>query len=129
MDKAEDPSFEYLDRFQSWAVQLDMLDQAFLALDLDKDGYISWRELQIAAIQTKVVAVEARMREMFRRCRGPNARDNKIRVDDLVHVLQISPEEANQLISEADGDHNREVDYEEFLDMWRANARRVPSDF
>jgi len=116
-------------RTESWELEREQLEETFKAIDLNNDGFISYDELLIAAIHTKVMAVEGRMREMFRRLRAPNAAGDMIKVADLVKVLGVEEKEAKELIAEADKNQNQEVDYEEFLDMWRVNARRAPSEF
>lgn len=114
-------------RFESSRLYLQELTEIFKNVDVNNDGFISYHEMLLACVQMKVVAKEERMREMFRKFDKHNS--NKITVKHIVEALRIDEEEAQELLSEADKNMNNEVDYEEFLDMWRANCRREPSSF
>lgn len=85
-------------------------------MDADGDGTISYKELQMAAAQSRLLATEERLWREFRRL-DING-DGKISAKEITQTLGVQGDQLLEMIKEVDKNSDGEIDYDEFLTMW-----------
>lgn len=91
------------------------VEKLFQNLDTDNDQEIAYTEFLAAALQGRVKVHESLLRSTFQRFDSDQG--GKISAEELKGILgnQFEGHEVEELIREADINHDGEVDYEEFI--------------
>jgi len=90
--------------------------------DINGDGVLSYEELKLTCVQRKLIAKEERIWAAF--CKLDVDGDGKITTKEIQQVL--GTEDAKALIDEVDKNGDGEVDYDEFISMWRKKEGEAP---
>jgi len=90
--------------------------------DVNGDGVLSYEELKLTCVQRKLIAKEERIWAAF--CKLDVDGDGKITTKEIQQVL--GTEDAKALIDEVDKNGDGEVDYDEFISMWRKKEGEAP---
>lgn len=103
----------------------DEIERIFKHSDLDEDGFLCYREILYACVAAKLVAKEERLRMAFDKLDIND--DGTISAQEMQAILDINDVDAAAIINEVDLNKDGRIDYDEFLEMWRINSKRIPS--
>ncbi|ETO23432.1 calcium-dependent protein kinase [Reticulomyxa filosa] len=103
------------------------VDSIFRSMDANNDGFVDYDEMLTSRVNRKLQSKEERLRKVFQ---AIDLDDNgKISQEELKATLEsatanvnISDTRIKELIEEADKNHDGEIDFEEFLALFRENA-------
>jgi calcium-dependent protein kinase len=100
------------------------IDRMFACTDLDQDGFICYHELVLASVHCKLVAREERLRNVF--VKFDEDGDGRISISELGRVLGVQESVAADILHQVKSEDPEatDMDYEDFLDMWRDNVQR-----
>jgi calcium-dependent protein kinase len=95
--------------------QAETLQQLLETADVDGDGALSLKELTMAAANRRLLAKEERLWKLFSQLDA----DGSGTVSAVELKAQLGSVDADDMIAEIDEDGDGQVNYEEFLVMWR----------
>jgi len=95
------------------------LEELSKKLDVNGDGVINYDEWLLFLVNRRLSAKEERLFQAFKKIDLDD--DGKISLEELKAVLHHETEEnLAQYLSEADGNHDGVIEYEEFLAIWQS---------
>jgi Ca2+-binding EF-hand superfamily protein len=112
---------EFRDALKVYNYTDEELVHMFTGIDIDGTGKISYSEFLAATIEAHGSIEEERIAEAFDRLDCDDT--GYITVDNLRSFLgeDIAQDFIDDIIDEVDGNHDHQISYEEFLDLWDEN--------
>merc|ERR1719411_31888 len=108
------------------ADQAKNLEKLMEVADLDGDGKLSYRELKLITVHTKLKAKEERIWRSF--AKFDLNGDGFVSPDELEKVLGKDNEEAKEIIQEVDVNSDGQISYDEFMAMWYTKEAKKIDD-